>query len=388
MEDQKTDCSENSSILSDMGSAKGFVCHYRFEEGSSQFIFLDVDQETGGVSINNALSFSTSSYLQTISSANGLLLLSGFGESQLSYHVFNPLTKRPETLPPHDITGEVIRSGLAFDGKQYQVVLVHVFKDEENGLGPLPGHIELEIFSSETGAWRKRQPFRLSFNVEVPVSELFTELNTAPLFSNGAIHWEINGRLLVYHVKDDCCEVIELPNFSEDPSWTPTMTFRRCLWESEGRVRYTYTDFDGVHTWNLLEKCEHPVYSHSNLYDREKHRWGLVYTIDHTGLAKQDPDILCPGNQWGPHNISPFAYVEDSETMYLQLPGIVVAHNTKTRGLQKVCGYEFPDTEFNCCSFFPFIQSNERHQKNASKSLQVGEVVDLPIKQEVNSISF
>ncbi|KAF9689702.1 hypothetical protein SADUNF_Sadunf01G0119700 [Salix dunnii] len=381
MEDQKTECSENSSNISDMGGAKGFVCHYRFQEGSSQFIFLDVDQETGGVSINNPLSFSASSYLQTIASANGLLLLSGFGENQLIYHVFNPLTMRPETLPPHGITGEVIRSGLAFDGKQYQVVLIHAFKDEENGLGPLPGDIELEIYSSETGSWRKRQPFHLSFKVEEPVSE-FTELNTSPLFSNGAIHWEINGRLLVYHVKDDRCEVIELPDFPED-----TMTFRRCLWEYEGRLRYTHTDFEGVHTWNLLKKYEHDVYLHSNVYDSEKFRWALVYTIFHKELAKQDLEN-CPGNQREPHYIYPFAYGKDSETIYLQLPGIVVAYNTKTRSFQKVCRYEFPGTEFNCCCFFPFIQSNERHQKNASESLQVGEVVDLPLKKEVNSVSF
>jgi hypothetical protein len=105
-------------------------------------------------------------------------------------------------------------------------------------------------------------------------------------------------------------------------------------------------------------------------------------------MAKQDPDILYLGNQWEPHNISPFAYVEDSETMYLQLPGIVVAYNTKNRVLQKVCRYKFPGIDFNCCFFFPFIHSNDCHQKNASKSLQVGEVVDLPIEKEVNSFTF
>eukprot|EP00258_Populus_trichocarpa_P025359 XP_024441378.1 uncharacterized protein LOC18094203 isoform X1 [Populus trichocarpa] len=338
MEDQKTDC---SSIISDMG-AKGLVCHYQFEEGSSQFVFLDIDKETGGASINNSLNFSTSTYLHFISSSNGLLLLSSFGENQLNYHVFNPFTKQSVTLPPHGITRQVIRSGLAFDGKQYQVVLVHAFKDEENGLGPLPDDIELEIFSSETGAWRNHQPLSLSLNVEVPV------------------YW----------------------------SWQSTMTYRRCLWESEGRVHYTYTDFDGVHTWNLLKEYEHDVYSHNNVYDSEKFRWALVYTIDHKELAKQDPDILYLGNQWEPHNISPFAYVEDSETMYLQLPGIVVAYNTKNRVLQKVCRYKFPGIDFNCCFFFPFIHSNDCHQKNASKSLQVGEVVDLPIEKEVNSFTF
>ncbi|XP_034901869.1 uncharacterized protein [Populus alba] len=268
MEDQKTDC---SSIISDMG-AKGLVCHYRFEEGSSQFVFLDIDKETGGASINNSLSFSTSTYLHFISSSNGLLLLSSFGESQLNYHVFNPLTRQSVALPPHGITRQVIRSGLAFDGKQYQVVLVHAFKDENNGLVPLPDDIELEIFSSETGAWRNHQPFSLSLNVEVPVCE-FPQLNATTLFSNGAIHWEISGRLLVYHVKDDYCEVIELPNVFEDWSWQSTMTYRRCLWESEGRVHYTYTDFDGVHTWNLLKENEHDVYSQNNVYDSEKFRF-------------------------------------------------------------------------------------------------------------------
>jgi hypothetical protein len=291
------------------------------------------------------------------------------------------------TLPPHGITRQVIRSGLAFDGKQYQVVLVHAFKDEENGLGPLPDDIELEIFSSETGAWRNHQPLSLSLNVEVPVCE-FPQLNATPLFSNGAIHWEISGRLLVYHVKDDYCEVIELPNVFEDWSWQSTMTYRRCLWESEGRVHYTYTDFDGVHSWNLLKEDEHNVYSHQNVYDREKFRWALAYTINHEDLAEQDPDILSLGDQWEPRNISPIAYVQDSETMYLQLPGIVVAYNTKNRVLQKVCRYKFPGIDFNCCFFFPFIHSNECHQKNASKSLQVGEVVDLPIEKEVNSFSF
>jgi hypothetical protein len=165
------------------------------------------------------------------------------------------------------------------------------------------------------------------------------------------------------------------------------MTYRRCLWESEGRVHYTYTDFDGVHSWNLLKEDEHNVYSHQNVYDREKFRWALAYTINHEDLAEQDPDILSLGDQWEPRNISPIAYVQDSETMYLQLPGIVVAYNTKNRVLLKVCRYTFPGVDFNCCSFFPSIHRSECHKQNASKS-QVGEVVDLPIGEEVNSFSF
>jgi hypothetical protein len=385
MEAQMKDCSENPIIISDMGT-KGLLGHYQFEDGSSQFIFLDIDEETGGISINNPLSLTTGSYVQIISSSEGLLLLSSTGENQLNYLVFNPLTKQSVTLPQHGIARLIIRSGLAVDGKHYQVVLVHVSRDEENGLGPLPGDIELEVFSSETGAWRNHRPFSLSLNVELPDNE-FPELNTTPLFSNGAIHWEISGQLLVYHVEDDYCEVIELPNVFEDWSWQSTMTYRRCLWESEGRVHYTYTDFDGVHSWNLLKEDEHNVYSHQNVYDREKFRWALAYTINHEDLAEQDPDILSLGDQWEPRNISPIAYVQDSETMYLQLPGIVVAYNTKNRVLLKVCRYTFPGVDFNCCSFFPSIHRSECHKQNASKS-QVGEVVDLPIGEEVNSFSF
>ncbi|KAJ7011775.1 hypothetical protein NC653_002009 [Populus alba x Populus x berolinensis] len=380
MEAQMKDCSENPIIISDMGT-KGLLSHYQFEDGSSQFIFLDIDKETGGISINNPLSLTTGSYVQIISSSEGLLLLSSTGENQVNYLVFNPLTKQSVTLPQHGIARLIIRSGLAFDGKHYQVVLVHVSRDEENGLGPLPGDIELEIFSSETGAWRNHRPFSLSLNVELPENE-FPELNTTPLFSNGAIHWEISGQLLVYHVEDDCCEVIELPNVFEDWSWQSTMTYRRCLWESEGRVHYTYTDFDGVHSWNLLKEDEHNVYSHQNVYDREKFRWQLAYTINHEDLTEQDPDILSLGDPWEPRNISPIAYVQDSETMYLQLPGVVVAYDTKNRVLLKVCRYTFPGVDFNCCSFFPSIHISECNKQNASNS-QVGEVVDLPIGEEL-----
>ena len=91
---------ENSNIISNIG-AKGLVCHYRFEEGLSQFIFLDIDKETGGISVNNPLSLTTSSFVQIISSSEGLLLLSSIGENQLNYLVFNPSTKRSVILPQH-----------------------------------------------------------------------------------------------------------------------------------------------------------------------------------------------------------------------------------------------------------------------------------------------
>ena len=165
------------------------------------------------------------------------------------------------------------------------------------------------------------------------------------------------------------------------------MTYRRCLWESEGRVHYTYTDFDGIHSWNLLREDDYNVYPHKNVFDREKFRWALAYSISHQDLAEQDPEILSLGDQWEPRNTSPIAYVQDSETMYLQLPGIVVAYNTTNRILQKVCRYTFPGVNFNCCSFFPSIHRSVCHEQNESRS-EIGEVVDLPIGKEVNSFSF
>ncbi|KAF2297244.1 hypothetical protein GH714_019938 [Hevea brasiliensis] len=306
----------------------GLLCQYQFEDGSSQFIFLHIGDKSGAVDIDRSLSFCTENYVQVISSCKGFLLLASIGELELKYHVFNPMSRQVFTLPQPAITRRIIR-------------------------------------------------FRVS------------ELQTPPLFSNGAIHWEISGYLLVYQVEDDLCDLIELPNFLEDWSWQSTMTYKRCLSEFQGRVHYTYTDFDGVHSWILLNEQDHDYYSLYNIYDRKKFRWALADSVNHQDLNFKHQEIYSHRGQWHmePYDASPLSFSEDSETMYLQLPGFLVSYNTRTKVLEEFCTYIFPGVNFNCCMFLPFTYGRQIQAETESESLEVG-AVRLPIKDKLDTLAF
>ncbi|KAK9289001.1 hypothetical protein L1049_017472 [Liquidambar formosana] len=230
----------------------GLLCHYLFGDGSTQFISLDVEDE-GAAIVNPSLSFST------------------------------------ET----NITRRITTSGLAFDGHHLQVVLVFNSEEEQArvaessvaGAATGVGLLEIEIFSSQTGKWKQQRPM-----VRLPPE--LAKLYTSPLFSNGAIHWELGGYLLIH----------------------------RCLWESEGRVHYCYTDVEGIHIWVLLKEQDHDCYSYYHNYvDREKFQWKLAYTIRHQTLMSQNPEIFIRLGQNNkcfselkPYFISPCAYNEGS----------------------------------------------------------------------------
>ncbi|KAJ4701087.1 putative F-box family protein [Melia azedarach] len=212
----------------------GLVCCCQLDKKSSQFCFLRIGNRDG-ISINHQLSFSTHDHVRFVSSCNGLLLLISGKKKRFIYHVFNPLTRENFSLPQACVTGTVLRSGLAVDEHQnYQVVLLH------GSAG-----LELDVFSSETGKWKRQKPINLF--LPLPVKDMFPKLTAPPLFSNGAIHWEILGHLLIYNVHNYHCKLIELPCVNDKCSWKSKMNFRGSLWESEGRVHYSYTDTDGVH---------------------------------------------------------------------------------------------------------------------------------------------
>ncbi|KAJ9167218.1 hypothetical protein P3X46_021884 [Hevea brasiliensis] len=360
----------------------GLLCQYQFEDGSSQFVFLHIGDKSGAVDIDRSLSFCTENYVQVISSCKGFLLLASIGELELKYHVFNPMSRQVFTLPQPAITRRIIRCGLAIDGLHYQVVLVHLADIEVAFDG-----LEMEIYSSQTGKWRRFHPKNL---LPIPVPDFeFPELQTPPLFSNGAIHWEISGYLLVYQVEDDHCDLIELPNFLEDWSWQSTMTYKRCLSEFQGRVHYTYTDFEGVHSWILLNEQDHDYYSLYNIYDRKKFRWALADSVNHQDLNFKHQEIYSHRGQWHmePYDASPLSFSEDSETMYLQLPGFLVSYNTRTKVLEEFCTYIFPGVNFNCCMFLPFTYGRQIQAETESESLEVG-AVHLPIKDKLDTLAF
>ncbi|KAK7305635.1 hypothetical protein VNO77_43542 [Canavalia gladiata] len=155
-------------------SSVGLVCQYHFENGSSQFVFMNVDNESG-VSLDPSLNFFTENFVQTLASCNGLILLSGYSGDQSCYHVFNLLTKHSIMIPRACIHGRVIRVGLAFDGCQFEVVLVEAGSSNSNEL-------QLHVFSSNTSKWRSHHPIKITVP-SLPEFE-FQELGTPPLYSD------------------------------------------------------------------------------------------------------------------------------------------------------------------------------------------------------------
>ena len=346
----------------------GIVGHYKFENGSSQFAFMKVENERG-VSLDHSLSFSTENFVQTLAFCNSLILMSGFSGDKSCYHVLNPFTKHNVMIPQTSIQGGVVRVGLAYDGDQFEVVLVEAGSSNSNGL-------KLHVFSSDTGQWRCHYPTNITSAPSLPEHE-FQELGTPPLYANGAIHWEIDGYLLVYQVQGSQCALYELPNYFEGWSWQSTLPYRRCLCESGGKVYYCYSDFDGFHIWNLLNEQDHLEFF--NYYDYKRFPWKLVHSVMHEVLMPKNQNFFGSFFDWEPYKVAPIAYIEEAQIIYLQLPGTVVAYNFDTGTMESICNYSYPGLNFSCCSFF---SSTTTLPHNAQRDNTDGELeLNLPIAE-------
>ncbi|KAL2333176.1 hypothetical protein Fmac_014389 [Flemingia macrophylla] len=352
------------------GTVVGLVGHYLFENGSSQFAFMDVKSESG-VSLDHSLSFSTESFVQTLALCNGLMLLSGFSGDQPCYHLFNPLTKQSLTIPLKTIQGGAARVGLASDGSQdqFEVVLLEACSSKSNA-------VQLHVFSSDTGKWSSHNPTNITLP-SLPEFE-FQELGIPPLYSNGALHWEIGGYLMVYKVQGSYCELYEMPNRFVDWAWQSTLTYRRCLCESGGRVYYCYTDFDGVHVWNLLNENENVGVSYH--CDHKKFPWKLVHSVKQQMIMSKNQGFCV----WEPYDFAPIAYSEQAQTIYLQLPGTVVSYNFDSGSVGSICSYSYPGMDFRCCSFF---SSTGNGPYNAQRITGGETKLNLPL-EEMEMLSF
>ncbi|KAK1566711.1 hypothetical protein Q3G72_003230 [Acer saccharum] len=341
--------------------SESLLCHYLFRDGSAQYVFLDLVDE-GSAVVNQSLTFCTDTNMHSV------------------------------VLPQPQITRRSIRTGLAFDGFRYQVVRIFTTEGEKGSIAeassssaPPPsaagsggGFLEMEILSSETGIWRQHRTL-----IRLPPD--LPKLSTTPLFSNGAIHWELGGYLLIYNVNQGHCRLIELPNFSQIWSLN-SMTFGQCLWESEGHVHYCYSDFEGIHAWVLLNEQDLDYYSTYYHYNRDKFQWKLAHTVSHQNLVSRNPEIFLRIRQsnivfsrWPPFFISPSAYIENSQTMYLRLPGIIASYNLRTQTLREICSFEFPDINFFCCLLFPVVLQGDSQVRKRKPAGDVGNVVSLPI---------
>lgn len=326
-------------------------CHYLFGNGSAEYVLLDVDDQQHGAVVNPSLSFFSRTSAHVCASCNGWLLFSCPNETDISlthYSVFNLVTKQDFAPPPPQIHGPSIRTGLAVDGQHYQIVRIFGVNNNRGSL------LELEIYSSQKGVWRLERPL-INLPPDLP------KLNTVPLFSNGAIHWELGGHLLVYCIRHGECKLIPLPNHVDLDKWSPRcLTYGQCLWESEGRIHFCYSNFEGIHTWFLLKDLEVQDYCsyHYNL------RWKHAHTILHQTLVEQiSPRFWHSGLSFA----SPVAYVVNTCTMYLRLPGVVGSYNLRTQTLKEICRYAFPKSNFHCCLIVPVVCSSDALDFRASK---------------------
>ncbi|EEF49289.1 conserved hypothetical protein [Ricinus communis] len=353
----------------------GLMCHYLFSNGSAQYVFLDLNDERSAV-LNQALSFCTETSYNICASCNGLLLFSSVRDNSISYNVLNLFSKQLVVLPQPQIARRCIRTGLALNGHHYQVVRIFSIKDVEvciagsSSAGAAGGSdiLEMEIFSSQTGMWRQYYSM-IRLPPELPT------LSTNPLFSNGALHWELGGNLLIYYINHGKCMLIKLPNYSEDWSWY-SMSYGQCLWESRGHVHYCYSDFRGIHTWILIND-----HSFSSRPDPNNFKWKLSHSILHKTLMSLNPAIFSHIRQrqsWKPYFVSPCAYDEHLDTLYLRIPGIIVSYDLRAQTLKELCTFTFPDTNFHCCMLFLIVKGDSL-VGNGKATSGDGAVVSLPI---------
>lgn len=388
----------------------GLLCHYLLQNGSAQYVFLDI-YEGCYVGVNQYRSFHAEMNAHICASCNGLILITLPSANGLSYHTYDLFAKQCVSLPQPQITRRSIGTALAFDGQCYQVV--RVFRVEAKSVtanNPLASSeeddwLEMEIFSSETGMWSHYCPL-IRLPPELP------KLSTAPLFANGAIHWEVGGYLLMCNLSQRNCKLIRLPN--QSPNWTwHTMTFGQCLWESEGLVHYCYSNIEGIHTWALLKGQDHgscPDYSSCDIASFE---WTLVHSIKHETLISRNPDVFrrleslvhtvkhetllshradvftkLEQNRyyfsllnWKPYFISPCGYSSVLKVIYLRLPGVIVSYDPSTQILSEICTFECPNLDFHCCSVFvvDYHLQGESWMEDAGSSRGKKELVHLPL---------
>ncbi|XP_030539531.1 uncharacterized protein LOC115747488 [Rhodamnia argentea] len=387
----------------------GLLCHYLLQNGSSQFVLLDV-YEGCYVSVDRNHGFHTETNAHVFASCNGLLLLTLPSANPLSFLIYDLFAKRWIALPQPQITRRSISTAFAFDGQHYQVVRVFrveaisVTANSPSASSEEDDWLEMEIFSSETGMWSPYCPL-IRLPPELP------KPGTTPLFANGAIYWEVGGYLLMCILSQHHCKLIRLPNHSQNWTWH-TMTFGQCLWESEGLVHYCYSNFEGIHAWALLSGQDHGNYPGYSTCDITSFEWKLVHTVKHETLIARNPDVFRRLEQlvhtvqpeasfscrpdvftkleqnrycfslsnWKPYSISPCGYSSVLKVIYLRLPGVILSYDLSTQILSEICTFDCPNLGFYCCSVFAVdFLPGESRTECAGSSRGKKELVHLPL---------
>ncbi|KAG8390234.1 hypothetical protein BUALT_Bualt01G0062600 [Buddleja alternifolia] len=289
--------------------------------------------------------------IRILQSCNGLLLCCSFQAHDYNrrYYVYNPTTNRfsklPKLAPGDGITTNIRSMSLVFDPAKspdhYKVVCVR-------GLELANGEwqYQIEIYSSETGPWRKRgEPFAAQVNFENGV------------YWNNAIHWISNNGnddSLYFNLDNDqMVGIMPLPPIPDPEDWD---------WRSN---------------YYFGESCDHLHYIEIigpqiqfNVYEmkRDYSEWFVKYHVDLSHVVAANPGMIRDNydpTDWYYYAFSIFCLVrgeeEEDSFLVLQIPGKVIRYNLVYKTFEIVHEFEGAQSEgylrFASTNGFQYIES-------------------------------
>ncbi|KAK6117848.1 hypothetical protein DH2020_048411 [Rehmannia glutinosa] len=271
-----------------------------------------------------------------VQSCNGLLLCSNFRARlhNRKYYVYNPTTNKFSTLPKIDEGGgnsvRIHGMSLAFDpakSPHYKVVCVR-----QLGLDSGEYEYQFEVYSSETGPWRKcGEPFTTQVNFENGV------------YWNGAIHWVNNGigDSLYFNTDDQNLRIMPMPPIPDGWDW---------------RSNYYFG-----------ESCDHLHYIEIigpqiqfNVYEmrRDYSEWFIKYKVDLMPVVAMYPGMIRNNfdpTDWYYYAFSIFSLVrgekDEDSFLVLQIPGKAIRYNLVYQTFEMI--HEFAGAEVEGSLRFP-----------------------------------
>ncbi|KAK7251122.1 hypothetical protein RIF29_34049 [Crotalaria pallida] len=235
----------------------GFILQGKFmwfKDDTKIVTYIPVDTATTEAKVHEKVFNFLPEDVVVLASCQGLVCCrSCFPSSEPAIYVCNPANRQWIKLewPDYDRNESI---GLAFDFdpstdyfdipvnfKLVRVKQVDISEedDEEENL-----HLEFELYSSETRAWRKLNEIcNTSKNL----------IKNKGIYIGGVLHWLTDGdQVLTFDVEKEFSWLISVP--------VPTFEFssipEACIGESEGRLHYVLISEQGLHVWYLEDYYE------------------------------------------------------------------------------------------------------------------------------------
>ncbi|KAL3650396.1 hypothetical protein CASFOL_006799 [Castilleja foliolosa] len=286
--------------------------------------------------------------IRIVQSCNGLLLCSSSRARDYNriYYVYNPTTNKYTTLPKlGNVDGISTRSkihgmSLAFDptkSPHYKVVCVR------GSLVSGEYHYQFEVYSSETGPWRKcGEPFTAQVKFGNGV------------YWNGAIHWISHGRTveaMYFDTERRMLQTMPMPPIEDGWDWWSNYYF------GESCDQLHYVEIAGPQI-------------RVNVYEmrRDYSEWFAKYKVDLAPVVAAYPGMIRNGvhpTDWYYYDISVLSMVrgekEEGSFLVLQIAGQVVRYNHVNQDFETIhefCGAEVEgDSRLINANGYQYIES-------------------------------